>query len=298
MDHLFDLPIREHWMNKNFTHGRWGQRIREIVLHHNAGMGIDPWQTWQTREASAHFQVWHTGKVDQLVRIGDMAWHAHEANPYSIGIEHENSDGAPNWPISDEGLRSSAKLIGYLCARLDLGEPQYHHNITTHHAIESDGVGDDTFTACPGPYFLNVLAHPGHWYWDFAKAAYHNKGHVPTSHEPSGGGTHQSGKIWQGEPVPNLIQRGSDQYLGLISGPAASHGGATEGEQRIVKMLQQRLIACGFVPGVTDPHSAWADGKFQKPTLEAVTRFQKKHMSGTKFYGQVWYDDWQQLFNL
>lgn len=125
-----------------------------------------------------------------------------------------------------------------------------------------------------------------------------NRRREDTSPKPNDGGDHQTGKIWQGEPVPDLIRKGSGQYLGLISGPAASHGGVTENERHIVRKLQQRLIACGFVPGVSGVHSDWADGKFQKATADAVTRFQRKHMSGTQYFGQVWSDDWQKLFNL
>jgi hypothetical protein len=115
-----------------------------------------------------------------------------------------------------------------------------------------------------------------------------------------------SQKLWQGHPVPALIAKGSGQYLGSISGPAASHGGSNADEKAIVKILQQRLIACGFVPGVTDPNSGWADGIYDAPadapnsgaTSQAVARFQHAHMPGTTFYGQCWYDDWTTLFHL
>jgi len=119
-------------------------------------------------------------------------------------------------------------------------------------------------------------------------------------HKPTGGKHRQESdeKIWQGAPVPDLIARGTGQYLGLLSGPASSHGGANDNEKRIVRKLQQRLIACGFVRGQSDPQSAWADGIFGEPTRRAVTRFQQRHMNNTTFYGRVYWDDWQKLFNL
>jgi N-acetylmuramoyl-L-alanine amidase len=171
MSKLYDLPIKDHFLDLNYSQGR-SQRVREIVLHHNAGHGVDPFDTWQTREASAHYQVWGDGRIDNLVRLTDTAWHAHEANDYSVGIEHENASGPPDWPIADAGLHASAKLVGYLCAKLDLGVPRYHVNVTTHNAIESDGVGVDSGTACPGPYFLRALGNPTHWYWTEARDAY------------------------------------------------------------------------------------------------------------------------------
>jgi hypothetical protein len=105
-------------------------------------------------------------------------------------------------------------------------------------------------------------------------------------------------KIYQFHAVPDLIRKGSGQYLGLITGPSNSHGGFNASERPIIKMLQQRLIACRFVPGVTSTSSSWADGVFQKPTADAVTRFQRAHMPNTTRFGEVWWDDWTKLFNL
>lgn len=107
-----------------------------------------------------------------------------------------------------------------------------------------------------------------------------------------------SKKVHQGAPIPAMIRRGSGQYFGLITGPANSHGGYYPNERLYVGMIQQRLIACGFVPGITDINSNWVDRKFEQPTADAVTRFQKKHMPHTQFFGQVWWDDWMKLFNL
>lgn len=120
----------------------------------------------------------------------------------------------------------------------------------------------------------------------------------PGPGKPSSDSDDHPGKIYQGEPVPNLIRKGSGQCLGLISGPNHVHGGVNAEEQHIVKMLQQRLIACGFVPGVTNVHADWADGRFEEPTKRAVRRFQENKMPNTQFWGQVWYDDWNRLFNL
>lgn len=105
-------------------------------------------------------------------------------------------------------------------------------------------------------------------------------------------------KLYQGASVPSLIAQGTNRYFGLLSGPAKSLGGATTEERHYIKMLQQRLIVCGFVTGVHNPNSSWADGIFGWPTRTAVAAFQRRHMPGTRYLGQVWYDDWHKLFNL
>jgi hypothetical protein len=113
-------------------------------------------------------------------------------------------------------------------------------------------------------------------------------------------------KAYQGMAVPNLIAQGTGRYFGSLSGPAASLGGANPTEKNFVKILQQRLIVCGFVPGHTNPNDGWADGTYDTPgdrpntgaTSQAVARFQHAHMPNTSYFGQCWFDDWETLFNL
>lgn len=105
-----------------------------------------------------------------------------------------------------------------------------------------------------------------------------------------------------GHAVPPLIARGTGQYFGSIDGPAASHGGFNPGERGYVKLIQQQLIFLGYVPGHSNINDGWADGIYDGggavntgPTSQAVARFQHRHMPGTTFYGQCWYDDWAAL---
>ena len=98
---------------------------------------------------------------------------------------------------------------------------------------------------------------------------------------------------------------GPHEYFGNINGPKESHGGAFAQERPFVKLIQQQLIALGFVPAHTDVRDAWADGIFDLegtsltgPTTDAVTRFQQAHMPGTTLFGQVFSDDWAKLFSL
>ncbi|WP_370625795.1 peptidoglycan-binding domain-containing protein [Corynebacterium sp. TAE3-ERU16] len=93
------------------------------------------------------------------------------------------------------------------------------------------------------------------------------------------------------QPFP--LPRG--HYYGLIGGPNESHGGINDAERRVVRIIQQRLIAKGYVPGISSINSPWADGVYEQATADAVTRFQQREMPGTTLFGQVWADDYAQL---
>ena len=126
----------------HYTPGR-SQGIRGIVLHHNAGnLTIeDCYNVWNNREASAHYQVQGDGLIGQLVNDWDTAWHAGDANPWSIGIEHANNQFGP-WTISDACLESGAHLVAAICKYYGLGRPQWGVNVFGH--------SDFMATACPG----------------------------------------------------------------------------------------------------------------------------------------------------
>lgn len=81
------------------------------------------------------------------------------------------------------------------------------------------------------------------------------------------------------------------QYFGLITGPAASHGGANPQEREAVFTIQHRLQMLGFAPRT----AGWADGKFESATAAAVAQWQRQRMPGTTRFGEVWPDDWRKL---
>ena len=134
------------WLNRHYTPGRGGQAIKYIVRHHNAGMLTTQgcWDVWQSREASAHYQVEQSGRIGQLVRDTDTARHAANLlrNQQSIGIEHANSGGATaDWPISDATIQAGGRLAAELCLKHGLGRPEFGKNIRDHKETGS--------TACP-----------------------------------------------------------------------------------------------------------------------------------------------------
>ncbi|NMW64442.1 N-acetylmuramoyl-L-alanine amidase [Mobiluncus mulieris] len=137
------IADEQYWMAKHYTPGR-AQRLRGIVLHHNAAnlslWGC--WDVWQTREASAHYQVDVNGRIGQYVRDSDTACASLSANPWSIAIEHANNSFAPTWTISDATLDNGAHLVAALCLAYGLGEPRWGVNVFPHSRFGN--------TACPG----------------------------------------------------------------------------------------------------------------------------------------------------
>ncbi|MBS6276004.1 MAG: N-acetylmuramoyl-L-alanine amidase [Actinomycetaceae bacterium] len=122
-------------MNKHFTKGRQGRSINKIILHHNDGnLSIQGcWNVWQTRPASAHYQVETSGRIGQLVWDRDTAWHAGNwvANTTSIGIEHADISNSP-WCISDACLEEGAHLTAAICRYYKLGQPEWGKNVYGH----------------------------------------------------------------------------------------------------------------------------------------------------------------------
>lgn len=132
-------------LDTHYTQGRNGHDIDKIVIHHNAGnLSIeDCYRVWESREASAHYQVQSDGRVGQLVWDTDTAWHCgdFEQNCRSIGIEHADDSSNP-WHISDACLDAGAHLVAALCRYYDLGRPEWGRNLFGH--------SDFAPTECPG----------------------------------------------------------------------------------------------------------------------------------------------------
>ena len=133
-------------LNKHFTSGRGGKKIDKIVVHYNAGnLTVEGcYSVWQTRAASAHYQVEESGRIGQLVWDRDTAWHASNfnQNQRSIGIEHANYS---NGTISNKCLDAGAHLVAALCKYYDLGRPQWLVNVFPHKYFAA--------TSCPGQIY-------------------------------------------------------------------------------------------------------------------------------------------------
>ncbi|MFK5160512.1 N-acetylmuramoyl-L-alanine amidase [Propionibacterium freudenreichii] len=262
-------------MGVHFTPGREGRTIDKIVIHHNGGnLSIDQiWNVWQDREASAHYQVETGGRIGQLVNDWDTAWHAGDwdANLTSIGIEHADDSTDP-WHVSDAAIDSGAHLVAALCRAYNLGRPEWMHNVFPHSHFSA--------TSCPasladdqlGDYMARAQA-----YFDGAPvAAVHQSAPAPAP----ASSRHVDLPAW-------TLPEGN--FYGLISGGNDSHGGFYEPERPAIRAIQLWLIRHGYAGAVGD---SWADGIYEQPTADAVSRFQHaERPNSTDRWGEVWADD-------
>ena len=150
-------------LSTHMTKGRQGCKVDKIVLHHNGGnlTGKGCYDVWQTREASAHYQVAADGRITQLVWDTDTAWHSGDwsANLTSIGVEHADISTDP-WGISEATLDNGAHLVAALCRHYGLGRPRWGVNVFPHSHFSS--------TACPasiaGDQCAAYMAKAQAWY--------------------------------------------------------------------------------------------------------------------------------------
>ena len=157
-------------MNKHYTPGRGGRKIRYLVRHHTAGVLTTDqvWNVWQSRQASAHYIVEPSGRIGQLVNDWDTAWANGNAtaNAESITIEHSNSPG-PDYPISDATIEEGAHLAAALCVGYGLGRPQFGVNIRDHREFYG--------TSCPyhlangGKYHARYMQRAQYWFDQMTK---------------------------------------------------------------------------------------------------------------------------------
>jgi len=96
--------------------------VRWIVIHDIEG-SADAALRWfqdERAKASAHYIVDYNGKVYQMVKEKDIAWHTGnwKYNVHSIGIEHAGF--ADKDMFTDEEYVASAKLVAYLCKKYNI----------------------------------------------------------------------------------------------------------------------------------------------------------------------------------
>jgi len=126
--------------------------IDRIVIHHNAttnkDVAMNTWLTTGSAQTSAHYEI-ADGEIIGCVGENFTAWHAGvwDMNLRSIGLEHVNNSGAPNWTVSDATMQSSAKLIADICKRYNIPIDRTH--IIKHSEVYA--------TACPGGLDIDKL---------------------------------------------------------------------------------------------------------------------------------------------
>src|SRR6185437_7432702 len=98
-------PI-QHRSSPNYS-SRGGSAITHVIIHVTEGNapGCIDWLCNPKSQVSAHYVVDRDGTITQLVEEFQKAWHACNANPFSIGVEHEGFSAHNDMP--DVQLMSS-----------------------------------------------------------------------------------------------------------------------------------------------------------------------------------------------
>jgi hypothetical protein len=125
--------------------GRGGQSIRYVVIHTiegSAQSGINTFRN-NSRKVSAHYIVNFDGKITQMVRDQDAAWHAGRYNRQSIGIEHAGFAGRNQWTMAQ--YRASAAITRWACNTYNIPKTRTH--IVAHKEVPGSTHGD------PGRFF-------------------------------------------------------------------------------------------------------------------------------------------------
>lgn len=254
-------------LTKHYTQGRQGAKINKVVVHYNAGnLTVEGcYSVWQSREASAHYQVQSNGRIGQLVWDRDTAWHASnwQANISSIGIEHANIDGGY---ITEQCLDAGSHLVAAICKAYGLGRPEWLKNVFPHKYFAA--------TSCPGQIYGAqkdaYIQRCQYWY---------DKMNGGNPSKPSGGSTISSPQPssnllevdgWWGPATTRRAQQLAGTYVdGIISGQYAPdrwrHKGCPSfrygsGGSTFIKWFQ------GHVLGTT------ADGLFGPNSINAFIR--------------------------
>ena len=228
-------------LQKNYTEGRGGERIRYIVIHHNGGtLTTDGcYDVWQTRPASAHYQVEKDGTIGQLVWDRDTAWHAANAlaNRRSISVEHANSS-SPTSPITEATLDSGAHLVAAICRSYGLGRPEWGVNVYPHQHFTS--------TDCPG----HIAGDQRDAYMARAQSWYDRMGQSPEV------------TAAQSSTLPPY------SFAVFMRGVTGTGRGKRSGN---VGLLQEALVARGYLKA-DQVSSVW-----DRPTGSAYDTFLREH---------------------
>lgn len=149
----YDKPVKDLIAGLNATGHVTHQSFtkKSVTIHHNAGRlsheGV--LEVWKTRPASAHFDVDGNGAVAQYVDVNEFAWATgnNQGNKESISIEMCDSQGEPNWTVSDTTWKSAARLAAWLLLNVVKAAPS-STTIRKHSSWSSTG--------CPGPFIDSI----------------------------------------------------------------------------------------------------------------------------------------------
>jgi N-acetyl-anhydromuramyl-L-alanine amidase AmpD len=105
------------WVSSPNSSSRAGSAITAVTIHTTQGSyaGSISWFQNTASQVSAHYLIRSSdGQVTQMVRESIKAWHVGNANPYTIGIEHEGFVNNASW-YTTAMYNSSAALTIDIC---------------------------------------------------------------------------------------------------------------------------------------------------------------------------------------
>jgi N-acetyl-anhydromuramyl-L-alanine amidase AmpD len=105
------------WVSSPNSSSRAGTAITAVTIHTTQGSyaGSISWFQNTASQVSAHYLIRSSdGQVTQMVRESIKAWHVGNANPYTIGIEHEGFVNNASW-YTTAMYNSSAALTIDIC---------------------------------------------------------------------------------------------------------------------------------------------------------------------------------------
>ncbi len=115
-------PFAEWIRSPNYDRGR--SMGVSVIVQHSTVSDFASALTELTRAdsspVSAHFLIGLDGRIVQMVDTDDLAWHARQANSYSVGIEHVDNGWHQDPVRTPELYAASARLNRWLLDMYDL----------------------------------------------------------------------------------------------------------------------------------------------------------------------------------
>jgi len=132
-----------------------------VVVHETEGSyaGAVSWLRNPKAQASAHLVLREDGlQAAQLVPWHMKAWHAENANTYTLGIELAGKTALPN---RDEQLHRAARIVGWWCVTYRIpvhqGDSKGHGGIVRHLDLGWFGGGHHDPGGFDWPTFLRMV---------------------------------------------------------------------------------------------------------------------------------------------
>lgn len=152
---LVNVTVKAH--SGNYSSSSYRLPITNITLHHMAGV-LTAKQCGDIfakagRGGSAHYGVGSDGKIGLYVDEADVAWHAGNwaQNRKSIGIEMSNSATGGDWPVSDQTIVLTIKLVADIMKRHNIAKAVVGETLTYHSQFAQ--------TQCPGNYVRSKMQY-------------------------------------------------------------------------------------------------------------------------------------------